>query len=113
VYNNFKVPQDLNQSNYKGTVIVLFEVNDTGNFKVLYVDAINETLVDESKRVFAKMPKISPATYNGNPTYAKYTIKIVIPLQSASDLQAQKEAEALAEKNSNFYKPNNKIFCVL
>ena len=102
------MPEDLNQSNYKGTVIVLFEVNDTGNFKVLYVDAINETLVDESKRVFGKMPKISPATYNGNPTYAKFTIKIKIPLQSAADLQAQKEAEALAEKNSNFYKPNNK-----
>ena len=108
VYNNFKVPEDLNQSNYKGTVIVLFEVNDTGNFNVLYVDAINETLVDESKRVFGKMPKISPSTYNGNPTYAKFTIKIKIPLQSAADLQAQKEAEALAEKNLNFYKPNNK-----
>ena len=108
VYSNFKVPENLKLNNYKGTVIVLFEVNDSGNFKVLYVDAINETLVDESKRVFGKMPKISPATYNGNPTYAKYTIKIAIPLQSAVDLQAQKEAEALAEKNLNFYKPNNK-----
>jgi hypothetical protein len=76
VYNNFKVPEDLNQSNYKGTVIVLFEVNESGNFKVLYVDAIYEKLVDECKRVFGKMPKIYPATHNGNPTYAKFTIKI-------------------------------------
>ena len=108
VYNNFKVPENLKQNNFKGTVIVLFEVNDTGNFKVQYVDAIDEALVAESKRVFAKMPKITPATYNGKPTYAKYTIKIAIPLQSAVELQAQKEADALAEKNSDLYKPNNK-----
>ena len=108
VYNNFKVPENLKQNNYKGTVIVLFEVDVTGNFKVQYVDAIDESLVTESKRVFAKMPKIAPATYNGKPTYAKFTIKIAIPLQSTADLQAQKEADALAEKNANLYKPNNK-----
>lgn len=108
VYNNFNVPENLKQSNFKGNVIVLFEVTDTGNFKVIYVDAVDEALVSESKRVFGKMPKISPATYNGNPTFAKYTIKIAIPLQSAAEMQAKKEAEVLAEKTSNVYKPNNK-----
>ncbi len=100
VFNNFKVPENLKQSNYKGSVIVLFEVDDTGTFKVQYVDAIESSLVDESKRVFAKLPKISPPTYNGKPTYAKYTIKIAIPLLSAAEIQAQKEAEALAEKEA-------------
>ena len=108
VYNNFKVPEDLKQNNFKGNVIVLFEVADTGNFKVIYVDAVAESLVAESKIVFEKLPKINPATYNGMPTYAKYTIKIAIPLQSVADMQAQKEAEALAEKTSNVYKPNTK-----
>ncbi|WP_293874136.1 gliding motility protein RemB, partial [Flavobacterium sp.] len=65
-------------------------------------------LVAESKKVFEKLPKIKPATYNGNATYAKYTIKISIPLQSAAQLQEQKEAEALAEKNSIVYKSNTK-----
>jgi hypothetical protein len=107
VYNNFEVPENLKQNNYKGSVIVLFEVNDSGSFKVIYVDAIDEALVAESKRVFGKLPKIKPATHNGNPTYAKYTIKIAIPLQSVADMQAQKEAEELAEKTSNVYKPND------
>lgn len=108
VYNNFEVPETLKQNNFKGNVIVLFEVNEAGNFKVQYVDAVDESLIAESKRVFAKLPKIGPATYNGKPTYAKYTIRIGIPLQSVAQMQAQKEAEALAEKASNVYKPNTK-----
>lgn len=108
VYNNFKLPDNLKQNDFKGNVIVLFEVDDKGSFKVIYVDAVDESLVTESKRVFGKMPKISPATYNGNPTYAKYTIKIAIPLQTAAQINAQKEAESKAEKSSVFYKPNNR-----
>ena len=98
VFNNFKVPENLKQSNYKGSVIVLFEVDDTGTFKVQYVDAVDAALVAESKRVFGKLPKISPPTYNGKSTYSKYTIRIAIPLLSATEIQAQKEADALAEK---------------
>ncbi|MBF6641157.1 gliding motility protein RemB [Flavobacterium sp. J49] len=113
VFNNFKVPDALKQGNFKGNVIVLFEVTDQGNFKVIYVDAVDETLVTESKRVFGKMPKISPATYNGNPTYAKYTIKIAIPLQSVAEMQAQKEAEKALEKTSPVYKPNDKFLTEL
>jgi len=113
VYNNFKVPDNLKQSNYRGNVIVLFEVTDVGNFVVTYVDANEESLVAESKRVFGKLPKISPPTYNGNPTYAKYTIKIAIPLQSAAEVQAQKEAEAVAEKASKIYKPSDKYLSEL
>jgi len=107
VYNNFKVPVNLKQNNFKGTIIVLFEVNETGNFKVIYVDAVDESLVAESKRVFGKIPKISPATYNGNPTYTKFTIKIAIPLQSLAEIEAQKQAEAINEKESNTFKPND------
>ncbi|NUY81604.1 gliding motility protein RemB [Flavobacterium sp. MAH-1] len=79
VYNNFKVPSDL-PSGYTGNVFVLFEVNAEGNFKVLYVDANQPQLAEESRRVFGQMPKATPAKYNGNPTYAKYTINIAIPL---------------------------------
>lgn len=108
VYNNFNVPDHLKKNNFKGTIIVLFEVNDAGNFKVVYVDAVDEALVSESKRVFAKLPKITPAMYNGNPTYTKYTLKIAVPLQSAAEILAEKEAKILAEKNSNTFKPNTK-----
>ena len=106
VFNNFKVPENLQQNNFKGNVIVLFEVADTGNFKVIYVDAVDKTLITESKRVFGKLPKVTPATYNGNPTYAKYTITIAIPLQSVADIEAQKQAEILAAKQVNDFKTN-------
>lgn len=106
VYNNFKVPAALQEKNYKGSLIVLFEVNDQGNFKVIYVDALEESLASEGRRVFGQMPKISPPTHNGEPTYAKYTIKIAVPLQSVAEIQAQKEAELAAEKAAQEYRPN-------
>ncbi|RZJ31043.1 MAG: gliding motility protein RemB, partial [Flavobacterium sp.] len=84
VFNNFKVPESA--ADYKGSVIVLFEVTQEGKFEVLYVDAANPDLAAESKRVFSQLPKNSPATYNGNPTYAKYTIKINIPLTKPGEV---------------------------
>ena len=108
VYTNFKVSEELSSKNYRGTVIVLFEVTDKGAFSVQYVDANDKGLIEESKRVFAMMPKVSPATYNGKPTYSKYTIKIVIPLESRADIQVNKEAAEEAAKNSNKYVKNTK-----
>ena len=32
-YNNFKVPQELQEQNYKGTIITVFELDTTGTFK--------------------------------------------------------------------------------
>lgn len=84
VYNNFQVPENMKSA--KTVVVVLFEVNENGNFKVQYVDANDESLVAESKRVFSKLPKINPSTYAGNPTYSKYSIRIPIPLQNPAEI---------------------------
>lgn len=93
VFNNFKVPKEIVDKNYTGKVIVLFEVDTAGVFKVQYVDAVDASLAEESKRVFSLLPKVQPATYNGKPTYAKYTIRIAIPLekQEAVVLNSEKE----------------------
>lgn len=104
VYNHFTVPEKLIKSNYKGTIIVLFEVDAQGLLKVQYVDANEASLLEESQRVFGQFPKIKPATYNGLPTYSKYTITIVIPLKSTSSLLAETanskvEANLVNEKN--------------
>jgi hypothetical protein len=93
VYNNFQIPDVVKQKEYKGKVIVLFEVDSTGVFKVQYVDAAYTQLADESKRVFSTLPKIEPATYNGKPTYTKYTMQITIPLKSAADLANEKNQQ--------------------
>ena len=94
VFNNFEVPENLKQSNYKGEVKVLFEVDANGQFKVIYVNAVNEVLSEEAKRVFGKFPKIKPSTYNGKPTYSKYTISIAIPLKSSGQIEAETLAAA-------------------
>ena len=91
IYNNFQVPNKLKEDNYKGSVIVLFEVDDKGAFKVQYVDANQDELVHESKRVFEKLPKVIPPTYNGKPTYSKYTVKIAIPLQNPAETPTEKK----------------------
>ena len=93
VFQNFQVPDNLKQNNFKGNVKVLFEVDSNGVFKVIYVDAVDEVLIKETKRVFGGFPKIQPSTYNGKPTYSKFTITIALPLKSRASL----EAEALAK----------------
>ncbi|WP_289664938.1 energy transducer TonB [Flavobacterium panacagri] len=107
VFTNFQVPENLKQNNYKGQVKVLFEVNAEGEFKVIYVSAVNEELSEESKRVFGKFPKIKPSTYNGKATYSKYTISIDIPLKSSEQLAA--EALAAAEILKPLEKPMTEL----
>lgn len=80
IFKNFEVPEKVVQENYKGNVNVLFEVTKEGRFKVLYVDGIYEELKDEARRVFEMLPQVSPATYNGAPTYVQFTLPIAIPL---------------------------------
>ncbi|MEC5164301.1 hypothetical protein RCH18_000017 [Flavobacterium sp. PL11] len=99
VFTNFEVPISLKRSNYKTQIKVLFEVDAAGVFNVIYVGAIGEELIVETKRVFNIIPKIQPATYNGRPTYVKFTMTIDIPLKS----KAIVEAETLAQAE---FKPN-------
>lgn len=94
IYENFQVPQVVQDENYKGEVVVLFEVNNKGKFNVLYIDAMYAELKQEAARIFNQLPKIKPATYNGNPTYVKYSIAIKIPLSNqliASDQVLESE----------------------
>ena len=95
VYQNFEIPENLKQANYKGEVKVLFEVDANGSFKVIYVNSTNDDLTKEAKRVFGKFPNIKPSTYNGIATYSKYTISIDLPLKSSEEIAA--EALAAAE----------------
>lgn len=107
VYHNFRLPESAKKDNFKGKVIALFEVDTVGVFKVLYVDAADADLITETKRVFSAIPKIQPASYNGKPTYAKYTITIAIPLQSAADVQKQKEVEKTNRQQSQYSTAEN------
>ena len=116
VFQNFVVPENLVQNNFSGNVKVLFEVDEKGIFKVIYVNAVDEKLIDEAKRVFEKFPKITPATYNGRPEYSKYNITIAIPLKSTETITNENLAKAdilrnttkqLTELDSIVYKKYN------
>ncbi|PWA10153.1 energy transducer TonB [Flavobacterium laiguense] len=112
VYRNYQVPEKLKQNQYTGVVKVLFEVDPTGKFKIVFINSNNEELIAETKRVFGNFPKIGPPTYNGTPTYSKFNISIAIPLlspeQIAATALAKKENininEGLTELDSIVYK---------
>lgn len=94
VFQNFVVPENLIQSNFRGEVKILFEVDAKGLFKVIYVNAVDENLVSEAKRVFLKLPKISPSTYNGRAVYSRYNITIAIPLLDPDVITKQQDVVA-------------------
>ncbi|MGY0393500.1 gliding motility protein RemB [Bizionia sp. KMM 8389] len=97
VFNNFEVPEIVSQENFVGTIIVLFEVNAEGTFRTIYVDAPYSELKEEAKRVFEDFPKIQGATYNGNPTYKQYSIKLNIPL-NAQNVETNDLSESTAQE---------------
>jgi hypothetical protein len=116
VFHNFKVPERLQQNNFKGSIEVLFEVDATGVFKIIYANAADEGLMQETTRVFDELPKVGSSTYNGKPVYSKYTITISVPLkspeQSASEALARAEilpnsTKKLTELDSIVYKKFN------
>jgi hypothetical protein len=111
VFSNYKVPS--NSSTIKTAVNVLFEVDEKGNFKVQYVDAPNEELVAESKRVFKLLPKVKPSTFNGNPTYSRYSIRIAIPLQNPDEItqnQITTTTQVETQQNPNDSKKEHSDF---
>lgn len=93
IYNTFKTPAKVSEEKYNGEVVVLFEVDKEGAFRVIYVDAMYDELKDEVHRVFSELPKIQPGTYNGKPTYKQYSIPIQIPIvnQTVSTKSLSKE----------------------
>ena len=101
VFANFEVPDDLKQNNFQGNVKVLFEVDANGIFKVIYVDATEGNLIQETKRVFGKFPKIQSATYNGKPTYDKFTMTISIPLKTREVITADVLSQTQIVPNIN------------
>ena len=50
IYANFKVPDEVSNDSYTGEVSVLFEVDTTGTFQLVYVDALYETIMRKGLR---------------------------------------------------------------
>ncbi|TXD82448.1 gliding motility protein RemB [Subsaximicrobium wynnwilliamsii] len=100
IFENFKLPQEVGADGYQGEVSVLFEVDAKGKIKLIYTDAVYETLKEETKRVFESLPKLVPGTYNGNPTFFQYGLDIKIPLVDPSEIRPDSLKKLETEKTS-------------
>ncbi|WP_370390000.1 gliding motility protein RemB [uncultured Winogradskyella sp.] len=116
VFNNFKIPQVVAEESYVGNLDVLFEINKQGEFKIIYVDAAYDELKEEAKRVFSLLPKVTPASYNGKPTFVQYSLNIPIPLQqpvkrddSTAQDRPEKKDSLKATLNSEYDNLNNSL----
>ena len=94
VFTNFKTPEIVTSEKYNGKAEVFLEVTKEGTFKVLYVDAFYTEIKDEVKRIFTLLPKITPATYNGEPTYMQFTLPFKIPLEAPTMEYNSEEIQA-------------------
>ncbi len=101
IFDNFKVPTIVSEENYNGSMTIFFEVDKEGVFKLLYSDAIYKELKEEAQRVFETLPKITPATYNGKPTYVQFTLPIAIPLKApgTSSIKTAEDPKTSAPDN--------------
>ena len=81
VLNNYEVPLEVIRENYRGEIIVIFEVDKTGNFNIVYTDAAYAELKEEMQRVFNMLPQIKPATYNSRPIFVQFKMPVKIPLE--------------------------------
>ena len=76
----FEMPSRVSEEQYEGQMVMLFEVTTEGDFKLINTDAVYVELKDEVKRVFEQLPKVEPATYNGDPVYIQFSLPVKIPL---------------------------------
>lgn len=88
-YSNFQVPGVVSKEDYRGRLTVLLEIDKSGVFRAIYTDAMYDELKVEVERVVASMPKITPATYNGKPTYMQFTLPVNIPLEPVAQPEVQ------------------------
>lgn len=104
VINNLTVPSVVTENNYKGKMTILFETTPEGNFRLIYVDAYYNELKTVVEKAFEGLPKVRPATYNGNPIFMQFRMPIYIPLARNEKLQGSNkiiEKDAFSQTSTN------------
>ena len=107
IYNHIELPAYAKEPSYQANLMVLFEVTEGGSCKVLYVDSPDAALTQATQTVFGLFPLFQPATFDGRPTFAKFSIKIAIPLKSSADLAAEAKQQAQTSAQ-DYYQNRNK-----
>src|SRR5690606_24578203 len=94
IKTNFTLPETLD-SNFTGEVTVLFEVDKDGAFKIIFTEASHPDIKEEFTRIFEALPKITPASYNGVPTFVQYSVKTTIPIEITPPYLSQLKTQPL------------------
>jgi len=81
IISNFEVPEIVQTESYKGQLTIILEVDEEGEFQLIYLDAAYDELKEETRRVFDLLPNVKPATYNGRPIHMQFKMPLRIPLQ--------------------------------
>ncbi|MBK5210220.1 MAG: gliding motility protein RemB [Flavobacteriaceae bacterium] len=113
VISELKVPENLKKDNFKSTTNIIFLVDTSGNFKVIYVNSPYKELKEEVERVFDTLPKITPAKYNNHAIEMQFVLPLKIPLEDNEEVITQKEvAEAMPEPKEEltFNEPKTTLF---
>ena len=100
--SKFQLPEIVTQDGYEGEMNILFEVTQEGAFKVIYTKAAYAELKQEVKRVFENLPKIQPATFDGNNVYSQFSLHVAIPsMYWISGRDAQQTTSKKKKNNKN------------
>jgi len=101
IYKAFVMPKSFSHKENKAEIPVLFKVDTLGIFKTIYIGSADQSLKNEVIRVFSKLPKITPALYNGRKIPKQYSTTIKIPLVDPDHIVSKVSLEKQEGANFN------------
>nr|WP_152556644.1 hypothetical protein [Nonlabens ulvanivorans] len=103
LYKNYEHPEQL-PLNDGEKVTLRFEVNREGKFIPIRFDAVYAELTTAVKNSFEKLPIIAAPTYNGNPTYMQFVLRVPVPMTPDGSFQVfngKEQEKSAAAVSSN------------
>ena len=82
IIEEIKLPENVKNENFTGSINVIFVVTSEGKFKSIYVNSPFKELKEEVERVFTVLPTITPAKYNNHPIEMQFVLPLKIPLEN-------------------------------
>ena len=102
IAERFQLSEKFIDSGYRGEILVLFEVAKNGFFIINFVDADYPGLERELRGVFAALPAVSPATYNGRAVDMQFRMSVKIPLElNFSEVEVLEEENIVVESQES------------
>jgi hypothetical protein len=102
VMSAFEIPEIVSKDKFEGIINIVFLVDVTGDFKVLYVNSPYKELKDEAHRVFNALSNITPAKYNNHPIEMRFVFPLHIPLNKNVEQNIIQEQKSIPQDNFTF-----------